>query len=165
MSLYLITALREKLELSTDHPAIGIFDAFKGHRGDEIAFLLAEKHLLPVLVLNNCTDQLQPIYVSVSNPLKEHLRNKFTARYAEQVNDQLKRGIQLEDVNVDLRLSVMKELEAMWMVSACDYIKSNKTIIQNGFSKTGIMIAIEGKLDDQSTDLVQDEDPFSDLEY
>lgn len=65
------------------------------------------------------------------------------------------------DVKVDLRLSVMKELEAIWMVSAYDYIKSNKTIIQNRFSKTGIMDAIEGKL---STDWVQDEDTFSDLE-
>ena len=149
-----VTAVREKLELSTDHPAIVIFDVFKGHRVDEIASLLAEKHLLPVLVLNNCTDQLQPIDASVNKPLKDHLWNKFTAWCAERVNDQLKRDVQLEMFKVDLRLSIMKELEAMWMVSAYNCIKSNKTINQNGFSKTGIMDAIEGKLDDSSTDLV-----------
>ena len=56
-----------------DHPAIVIFDAFKGHKADEISSLLAENHLLPVLVPNNCTDQLQPIDVSVNKPLKDYL--------------------------------------------------------------------------------------------
>ena len=56
-----VTAVRERLELPRNHPAIVIFDAFKGHKGEEITTLLSEKHLHPVLVPNNCTDQLQPI--------------------------------------------------------------------------------------------------------
>ena len=121
------------MELPTDYPAIVIFDAFKGHKGPEIDTLLRENHLLPVPVPNNCTDRLQPIDLSVNKPIKDHLRNKFTAWYAAQVKNQLDSGRELAEVNVDLRLSVMKEVEAAWIVSSFDYIKSNRSIIENGF--------------------------------
>ena len=144
-----------------------IFDAFKGHKGEEITTLHSEKHLHPVLVLNNCKDQLQPIDLPVNKPFKDHLQKKFTAWYADKVKDQLDKGVQLEDCNVDPRLSILKEVEAMWMVLAYDYIKSSSTIIQNGFKKAGILDAVEGRLDDlpiQSADLELEEDPFRDLE-
>lgn len=83
------------------------------------------------------------------------------------MKDKLDKGVQLEDYKVDLRFSIMKEVEAMWMVSAYDYIKSSSTIIQNGFKKAGILDAVEGQLDDlpiQSADLELEEDPFRDLE-
>ena len=161
-----VTAVRERLELPTNTPAIVIFDAFKDHKGEEITTLLSEKHLYPVLVPNNCTDQLQPIDLSVNKPFKDHLRKKFTAWYADKVKNQLDKGVQLKDCKVDLRLLIMKEVEAMWMVSAYDYIKSSSTIIQNGFKKAGILDAVEGRLDDlpiQSADLELEEDPFRDL--
>lgn len=82
-----VTAVRERLELPRNHPAIVIFDAFKGHKGEEITTLLSEKHLHPVLVPNNCTDQLQPIDLFVNKPFKDHLQKKFTAWYADKVKD------------------------------------------------------------------------------
>ena len=39
-----------------------------------------------------------------------YLREKFSTRYAEQVNLQLSGGKQASEVQVDMRLSVMKEL-------------------------------------------------------
>lgn len=39
-------------------------------------------------------------------------------------------------------MSVMKELSAHWIVSACDHIRSHAEIITNGFKKAGIVDAI-----------------------
>ena len=61
---------------------------------------------------------------------------------------------------------MMKEVEAMQMVAAYDYIKSSSTIIQNGFKKAGILDALEGQVDDlliQSADLETEEDLLGDL--
>ena len=108
---------------------------------------------------SNCTDRLQPVDVSVNKPLKSHLRNNFTRWYASQVQEQLEKGTSIEEVKVDLRLSVMKELEAKWLVSAYDYIKGNGSIIQNGFKEVGILDAVEGQQLSEP-----DEDPFADID-
>ena len=84
-----VAAVWERLELPANHPAIVIFDAFKGHKGEKITTLLHEKHLHPVLFRNNCTNQLQPIDLVINKPLKDHLQKKFTALYADKVKDQL----------------------------------------------------------------------------
>ena len=55
-----VTAVQEKIELSRDHPAIVIFDAFIGHKSLVVASLLEENHLIPVQSPNICTDILSP---------------------------------------------------------------------------------------------------------
>ena len=100
--------------------------------------------------------RLQHVDVSVNKPHKDHLRNNFTRWYASQVQEQLEKGTSIEEVRVDLRLSVMKELEAKWLVSAYDYFKGNNSIIQNGFKEVGIIDAVEGQQ--------LDEDPFADID-
>ena len=137
-----------------------MFDSFRGHKGKEVEDLLKENHLLPVPIPSNCTDRLQPVDVSVNKPPKDHLRYNFTKWYASQVQQQLEQGTSIEEVKVDLRLSVIKELEAKWLMSAYDYFKSTKTIIQIGFKEVGIVDAIEG----QSGQCVVDEDPFADID-
>ena len=71
----------------------------------------------------------------------------------------VEKGTSIDRIKVDLRLSVMKELEAMWLVSAFDYFNSNSNIVSNGFKKAGITDAIEGQ-----HEVLSDEDPFNDLE-
>ena len=144
------------MELPVEHPAIVIFDAFRGHKGSEIEDLLKKNHLFPVPIPSNCTDRLQPVDVSVNKPLKDHLRNKFTRWYASQVQEQLEKRTSIEEVKVDLRLPVMKELKAKWLVSAYDYIKGNGSNIQNGFKEVGIIDTIEGQQLSEP-----DEDPFT----
>ena len=96
-----------------------IFNAFKRHKGEQITTctLLREKHLHPVLVPNNSTDQLQLIDLSINKPFKDHLQKKFTAWCAERVKDQVNKGVELEDCKVNLKLLIMKGVKAIWMVS------------------------------------------------
>ena len=82
----------------------------------------------------------------------------------------LQAGEELENITLDLRMSVMKELSGRWIVSACDHIRSHPEII-NGLKKAGIVEAIADP-DTISTsthgDLPvaddSDEDPFEDCD-
>ena len=58
----------------------------------------------------NCTSELQPLDVSVNEPLKDHLRTKFTHWYADKVSAQLVHGIgtSIEAIKIDMSMSVIK---------------------------------------------------------
>ena len=63
-------------------------------------------------VPNNCTDLLQPLDLSVNKPFKDKLQSKFSEWYTQEVSKQLEAGTQVEEVHVDMRMSVMKELNS-----------------------------------------------------
>ena len=104
--------------------AVVIFDTFKGHTGSEMESLLLENNIISVIVPSNCTDVLQPLDLSVNKPLKDHLRSKFQSWYSEQVSKQMNDRKQPEDIEVDMKLSVMKPLSARWIISAYDYLRN-----------------------------------------
>ena len=120
-----------------------IFDTFKGHKGDEMESLLLENNILSVIVPSNCTDLLQPLDLSVNNPLKDHLRCSFQSWYSQHVSKQLEEGKEPEDVLIDTRLSVMKPLSAKWITSAYDYLRSESRIVHGGVRETGIVEALD----------------------
>ena len=63
-------------------------------------------------VPNNCTDLLQPLDLSVNKPFKDKLQSKFSEWYTQEVSKQLEASTQVEEVHVDMRMSVMKELNS-----------------------------------------------------
>ena len=68
--------------------------------------------ILQVHVPSNCTDLLQPLDLSVNKPFKDKLQSKFSEWYTQEVSKQLEAGTQVEEVHVDMRMSVMKELNS-----------------------------------------------------
>ena len=58
------------------------------------------------------------------------MREKFREWYAKEVQKQLANKV---TAGVDLKMSTMKPLGAHWLVQFFDHIKSNNTIVQNGF--------------------------------
>ena len=142
-----------------------IFDVFKGRMCDSVHTLLESNKILQVLVPNNCTDLLQPLDLSVNKPFKDTLRSKFSEWYAHEVSKQLEAGKQVEEVQVEMRMSVMKELSSRWFISAYDHIRSNPDIVKNGFKKAGITEALEKDLPEADLDLdlqdLSENDPFS----
>lgn len=59
-----------------------------------------------------------------------------------------------------MRLSILKELQAKWIVSACDHMKSHPEFAVNGFRAAGIVQAIEqpeALIDDPASE----DDPFA----
>ena len=126
-----------KLKLSDDHPALEIFDVFKGQQTADIATILEENNIHVVDVPPNCTDRLQPMDLSINKAAKEFIRKQFSDWYATEVNKQLEEGKQ--DISpVDLRMSIMKPLGARWLVSLYDYLNQQNDIIITGFKAAGI---------------------------
>ena len=100
---------------------MAIFDVFRGQTVDEVYELLEENHTSVVLVPSNCIDKLQPLDLSVNKPAKDHLKQKFHKWYTEKVTEQIDAGKSPDEVVVDMKLTVMKEVGAKWLVSMHDY--------------------------------------------
>jgi hypothetical protein len=130
-----INEVRRKLSLSSNHTALVIFDRFKGQCTSTVLQLLSDNHIQIAIVPANLTDRLQPLDISVNKAVKEHLRKEFSRWYSEQLCTKIKSN---PSATVDLSMSTLKPLGVKWLVSMYDYIKVNKEIIVNGFTKAGI---------------------------
>ena len=110
--------------------AIVIFDRFKRQCTPQILQLVDRNNIHIAIVPGNCTDRLQPLDISVNKCVKEYLRGKFQAWYAEQM---------LEGTEtVDLKMSVLKPLGAKWLMEMYDHMLMKPEIIINGFKGAGI---------------------------
>ena len=67
--------------------------------------------------------------------------------------------VELQPVN--LNLSILKELGAKWLVEMVDYVRDNPQFIVKGFIKAGILGALDGNVNDLSSD-EEDEDEYDD---
>ena len=111
---------------------------------DSVHTLLERNKILQVHIPNNCTDLLQPLDLSVNKLFKDKLRSKFSEWSAQEVSKQLEAGTQVEEVHVNMPISVMKKLSSQWSISAYDHIQSNPDIVKNGFKKARITELGEG---------------------
>ena len=132
-----VDCTRKELKLPSDHPALAIFDVFKGQQTEDVIKLLEENNIYVVSLPANCTDRLQPMDLSVNKAVKDFIRSKFRDWYATQVQQHLDDGTEV--TLVDLRMSIMKPLGACWLVGLYDYLKENNSIIENGFKAAGIL--------------------------
>ena len=133
---------RKELKLSTDYPALVLFDKFAGQGTQELYNILEFNHINFVVVPANCTDRLQPLDVSVNKPVKEFLRKQFHSWYGGKICKQLNKGT--ERVPIDLKLSTMKPLGAQWMIKLQDYLKTKPEFLVNGFRAVGIVECLSG---------------------
>ncbi len=131
-----VAQTRVQLKLSSEYPALVIFDVFKGQCTESIYKLLDENNIFHILVPANCTDKLQPLDLSVNKPAKEQMRYHFQEWYGKMICTQLDNEVQ---EIVDMRLSIMKPLSAKWFIKTCEYLQSNPSIIVNGFHAAGIV--------------------------
>ena len=72
---------------------------------------------------------------------------------------QLQSGANLEDIDVDFRLSIMKPLHAQWLVNVYNYFTSDKGkyVIAKGWKRAEISGLFDG------TTQLPPEDPFQTL--
>ena len=76
---------RASLHLNKKHPALCIFDHFRGQMTTEFRNMLSKHNIVYVTVLANCTDKLQPLDVAVNKPIKDEIRSRFQSWYASEV--------------------------------------------------------------------------------
>ncbi len=58
-----IVSKRKALKVENTHPALALFDCFKGQTTANIQSLLLENNIIAILIPANCTDKLQPMDV------------------------------------------------------------------------------------------------------
>ena len=136
-----ITKKREALKLGKSHPALAIFDGFRGQTTPVIKSLLQRHNIISVQVPANCTDKLQPMDISVNKPMKDELKKRFQAWYASEVQRQLKE-VSVDKIKVDVTASAIKARSASWIISSWQAIEQRPEIAVNGFRSAGILDAI-----------------------
>ena len=77
--------------------------------------------------------------LTVNREAKKFMKDQFTSWYSAQIQSQLDSGMVLDDVDVDLRLSVLKPIHATWIVSMCNHLSSSedRQSIAKGWMKAG----------------------------
>ena len=137
-----VSAKRKELHLTPIHPALVIFDYFKGQCQPSVTKLLEENYIYYVLVPANCTDRLQPLDLSVNKSAKDYMKRKFMEWYSTVILQQLEDKI---EEPVDMRLSIMKPLVANWAIEMYKEFVSRPNVLINGFRKAGIHAILNGK--------------------
>jgi len=147
--------------LNADHKALVIFDVFTGQMTTEVKEVIEIHNLIVVNVPANMTKYYQVLDSTVNKYAKAFARKKFNEWYAKEIHRQLDDGTPLEEVDVKLRLSVMKPIHAHWMVELYNQMTTGdgKKNIMSGWRASGIEDAV--KLGSNNLPTV---DPFSDLD-
>ena len=122
--------------LKATHPAILIHQALTDGE-EEVLSLLQDNSILPITLPSDCTEC--DITFPIFQYIEEHLTEKFKSWYSDEVKQQLDKGKRVEDISIDLQYGRLKELQAMWLVSAFECIKANPTVMTNAFEKSGIV--------------------------
>ena len=154
---------RQSLNLPVDQKALVVMDVFTGQTTAEVIALLKENDICVVNVPANMTKYYQPLDLTVNGYAKRFMKIKFTEWYSKQIGKQMQEGKKLEDVEVPLRLSMLKPLHAQWLVELYNEMTSEKgkEIILSGWRAAGISDAIRlGILGLPSIDPFEDLDPL-----
>ena len=132
-----------KLEEHYDnHPALAIFDVFRGQCTETIYDILNRNYICVVKVPVNCTDRLQPMDLSINKAVKDFMRGRFMDWYCTKVMECLGKDAAEETTAIDFKLTTMKPLITNWMIQLFDHLSANPSIITNGFKAAGITEAI-----------------------
>jgi hypothetical protein len=129
---------RSNMPLGREQPALLICDVFAAHRTEAVREKIAENNLKLVYVPPSCTGELQPLDVSIDDPFKKLMKAEFTNWYSGMIKDGLDDGQELESVKVDLRLSIVKPIQARWLISLLSELSKNRDAINRGFEEPGI---------------------------
>ena len=91
------------------------------------------------------THLFQPLDLTVNKVAKDFMEKKFSEWFSRQISIGLGNGQELEDIQIDYRLSVLKPMHAKWLISFYDFMSSpkGKVVIARGWRKSEILDAVE----------------------
>lgn len=137
---------RIELKLPETQKALVIWDVFKGQMTPTVKRELQSLNIELVPVPANMTHFFQPLDLTVNGSAKKFIRRKFVSYYSNEVNSQLDSAKELNDVEVDFRLSKIKPLHAQWLIDMYNYFTTEKgsQIIIKGWKKAGIVEIFNG---------------------
>ena len=120
-------------------------DVFTGQTTADVTDCYKNNIMFVVYVPANMIKYYQPLDLIVNGYAKRHFKKKFSEWYSQQVSSQLARGINLENIEVKLKLLLIKSIHAAWIVDFYNHMTTVKgvEIITSGWRAAGILDAIE----------------------
>ena len=147
--------------LDESQKALVIMGVFTGQMTPEVPDSYKAYNICVINVPANMTKYYQLLDLKVNKEVKRFLKRKFVNSYSHQVSNQLSEGKPLESMQVPLKLSLIKPINAGWLIEFYNYMTSaeGKKYIYSGWRASGITDAIKiGKANFPPTD------PFNDLD-
>ena len=150
---------RKELGLPRSQKALLIWDVFRGQKTQKVCSKLSSLNIEVISVPANMTHFFQPLDLTVNGQAKKFCKNKFATWYSAEVQKQVDSGINFEDVDVDLKLSVLKPIHATWLVELYNFFTSTegKVYVLKGWEKAGIKDVLNGK------EVLPPVDPYQDI--
>ena len=114
----------------------------------------------------NLTYLFQPLDVQggPNGQSKSFMKKKFTLWYTDQVKSELDKGKKVEEIDISMKLSILKPLHAKWLTDLYNYMTSpdGQAVSLKGWGVAGITEAVQKDLNGlPSLDLFHDIDPLS----
>ena len=151
------------LNLDFDHPALLIMDVFKGQMTCAVRELLNENHIFLEKVPASLTYLFQPLNVQggPNGYVKHFMKKDFMLWYSDQLIRALDEGKDIKDVNISLKLLIIKPLHAKSLIEIYNHMTSSE---ERDFCLKGWKVA--GNLDatEKGLDGLQNLDPFHDID-
>ena len=119
-----VNSERTKLGFGKDQYALLILDVFSGQMTEPVKEMLRENFIHFARVPANMTNLFQPLDLTVNRSFKAFMKKKFTEWFSKQIADEMDKGIQLEDIDIKLQISILKPLHAKWMVEVFNLMTS-----------------------------------------
>ena len=106
------------LKLDAEYPAMLIMDVFKGQMTDPVKEILKKNNIVLQKIPANLTYLFQPLDVQgdPNGYAKKFMKKKFTLWYADQVQCAMDAGKSMGEIDIDLKLSVLKPLHTSWLM-------------------------------------------------
>lgn len=88
----------------------------------------------------------QPLDLTVNRAAKNLTKKEFVSHYSRCIQQELDAGESLKDIEVDLRLTVVKPLHAQWLVNVYNFFSTDegRSIVTKGWKKSGILDLFDG---------------------
>ena len=116
---------RKKLGLAANHSGLIIMDVFKGQTTDAVQNLLKKNNIFFTKVPANMTNLFQPLDLTVNGYAKSYIKKLFTEWFAKQITDGVHSGKDPGSIEVPLQLSILKPLQAKWIIKLYDEMTSS----------------------------------------
>ena len=135
---------RERLGLKIQ-PALLIYDVFRGETTDKFLDVLKDNNILSTKIPPNMTHVFQPLDLIVNKFAKDFMKGMFSTWFSRQISLGFENGVELDDIEVDYRLLLLKPLHAKWLVELYNHMSTGerKETVANGWEKAGIFDAVK----------------------
>ena len=139
-----VKKIRSSEGIPNDQYSLVKMDVFTGQKASEVLDLLNANKILVTNVPPNMTKYYQPLDLTVKGYAKKFLSRKFSGWYTQQISLQLEKGVPVDEIDVKLRLSLIKPLHAEWMTHFYNQMTTpeSKKVIESGWLAAGIRDAI-----------------------